>query len=434
MAKLESLKAREILDSRGLPTVEAEAFLSDGSSGRAAVPSGASTGEHEALELRDGDKSRFLGKGVLKAVGNVNNELLALLKGREASDQPAVDQAMIALDGTPNKTKLGANAILAASLAVARASAASAKLPLYRYIRKAFGLPEDLWLLPAPMFNVINGGKHADSGLDIQEFMVVPVGCQTFSDALRAGAELYQTLKTIVAKAGFTTSVGDEGGFAPRLKGHAAALDMISEAIDRAGYGAKLRISMDVAASEFHRDEDDQYNYEGTPRSADAMIKLYGEYVDRYAVLSIEDALAEDDWAGWKKLTQALGPRIRLVGDDLFVTNPRRLERGIKEGVANSILIKLNQIGSLTETVNTVQAAQKAGYTCVISHRSGETEDATIADLAVALNAGAIKTGAPCRTERLAKYNQLLRIESELPKARYAGAACFEMAGAPSCR
>ncbi|MBI5883897.1 MAG: phosphopyruvate hydratase [Elusimicrobia bacterium] len=435
MAKIESLKAREIMDSRGLPTVEADAVLADGSFGRAAVPSGASTGEHEALELRDGDKARFLGKGVLNAVGHVNNEILGLLKGKEASDQAAVDESMIKFDATPNKSRLGANAILAASLAVARASAASAKLPLYRYLRKTFGISEDRWLLPTPMFNVINGGKHADSGLDVQEFMLVPVGCASFSEALAAGAEMYQYLKLIVAKNGFSTAVGDEGGFAPRVKSHAAALDLVVEAIGRAKYDGKVKVSMDVAASEFHQDEDGKYVFEGARRTVDEMIGVYTGFVDRYPFLSIEDPLAEDDWAGWKKITGSLGGRIRIIGDDLFVTNPERLNRGIKEGVANSILIKLNQIGSLTETVRTVAQAQKAGYNCVISHRSGETEDAFIADLAVALNAGAIKTGAPCRSERLAKYNQLMRIEAELAgKGVYAGGSSFALSNASPCR
>ncbi|MBI5623898.1 MAG: phosphopyruvate hydratase [Elusimicrobia bacterium] len=435
MAKIESLQAREILDSRGLPTVEADVVLSDGSFGRAAIPSGASTGEHEALELRDGDKARFLGKGVLKAVGHVNKDLQGLLKGKEASEQTSLDEAMIKLDGTPNKSRLGANAILAASLAAAKASAVSAKLPLYRYLRKAFGIAEDRWLLPTPMFNVINGGKHADSGLDVQEFMLVPVGVSSFSDALRAGAEIYQFLKLIVAKNGFSTSIGDEGGFAPRVKGHLAALDLAMEAVGRAKYDGKVKVSMDAAASEFHQDEEGKYVFEGTRRTVDEMIAVYTGFVDRYPFLSIEDPLAEDDWDGWKRITKSLGGRIRIIGDDLFVTNPERLGRGIKEGAANSILIKLNQIGSLTETVRTIQAAQKAGYNCVISHRSGETEDATIADLAVALNAGAIKTGAPCRSERLAKYNQLLRIEAELGAAAvYAGGSSFALSNAVPCR
>ncbi|MFA6316028.1 MAG: phosphopyruvate hydratase [Elusimicrobiota bacterium] len=434
MAKIESISAREILDSRGLPTVEADVVLSDGSFGRAAIPSGASTGEHEALELRDGDKARFLGKGVLKAVEHVNKDILGLLKGKEASDQAGLDEAMIKLDGTPSKSRLGANAILAASLSVARASAASAKLPLYRYLRKAFGIPEDTWLLPAPMFNVINGGKHADSGLDVQEFMLVPVGCASFSEALRAGAEIYQYLKLLVAKNGFSTSIGDEGGFAPRVKSHTAALDLAVEAVGRAKYDGKVKIGMDAAASEFHQDEDGKYVFEGTRRTVDEMIGIYTGFVDRYPFLSIEDPLGEDDWDGWKKMTKALGARIRVIGDDLFVTNPERLGRGIKEAAANSILIKLNQIGSLTETVRTIQQAQKAGFNCVISHRSGETEDATIADLAVATNAGAIKTGAPCRSERLAKYNQLLRIEAELgSKAVYAGGSAFAFSASP-CR
>ena len=423
MAKIKSLKAREILDSRGFPTVEAEALLSDGSFGRAAVPSGASTGEHEAVELRDKDASRHAGKGVLKAVSHVSRELSGLLSGKEASDQGKLDEAMIALDGTSNKGKLGANALLAVSLSVSRAAAQSAGLPLYRYIRKAYGLPEKEWLLPTPMFNVINGGKHADSGLDIQEFMVVPDRAASFSEALRAGAEIYQSLKKHLAAKKLSTAVGDEGGFAPQLPDHASALEAVGRAAEDAGYGGKVSLALDVAASEFYKDG--KYRFEGKARSSDELGAVYTDWAKRFPLISIEDPFAEDDWSAWKKLTASLGSRLRLVGDDLFVTNTTRLERGIRENTANSILIKLNQIGTLSETVGAVLKAQKAGYSCIISHRSGETEDSFIADLAVALNAGAIKTGAPCRSERLAKYNQLLRIESELERPVYAGGAAF---------
>ncbi|OGR82943.1 MAG: phosphopyruvate hydratase [Elusimicrobia bacterium RIFCSPHIGHO2_02_FULL_57_9] len=429
MAQIKAVKAREILDSRGFPTVEADVFLDDGAEGRAAIPSGASTGEHEALELRDGGKTRYWGKGVSKAVGFINGELSGLLIGKDPARQTALDEAMIALDGTPNKAKLGANSILAVSLALSRAAAASSKLPLYRYLRKAYALAEDEWFLPTPMFNVINGGKHADSGLDIQEFMVVPDGSPSFKEALRAGAEIYQVLKKTLTAMKMTTAVGDEGGFSPHLKNHAEALELLRRAVEQAGYGPAVHLAIDAASSEFYRDG--CYHFEGRSLDSRAMGGIYSQWVREYGLVSVEDALAEDDWKGWKALTDSLGTRARLIGDDLFVTNPRRLERGIKEGVANAILIKLNQIGTLTETVNCVLKAQKAGYSCVISHRSGETQDSYIADLAVALNAGAIKTGAPCRSERLAKYNQLLRIEEELEerrlKFRYAGAVCFSI-------
>ncbi|MBI5630095.1 MAG: phosphopyruvate hydratase [Elusimicrobia bacterium] len=429
-ARVKKLKAREILDSRGYPTVEAEVVLEDGSLGRAAVPSGASTGEHEALELRDGDPKRYFGKGTSKAVGFIESELDALLSGRDCLGQADIDKALIAHDGTANKGRYGANAILAVSLAASRAAASHSKEPLYAYLRRAYGIKEETWLLPAPMFNVINGGKHADSGLDIQEFMVVPLGMPSFKEALRAGAEIYQGLKKALAVKGEIVSVGDEGGFAPKLKNHGEALEFLKEAVKRAGYAGSVSLALDAAASEFYKDG--RYRFEGGPRSAAQMTAIYSRWVKDYGLVSLEDALAEDDWQGWKSLTAALGSSTRLVGDDLFVTNPRRLDRGIREGAANSILIKLNQIGTLTETVETVLKAQKAGYSCIISHRSGETEDPYIADLAVALNAGAIKTGAPCRSERLAKYNQLLRIEAELAgKASYAGAACFK---APTCR
>ncbi|MDE2489887.1 MAG: phosphopyruvate hydratase [Elusimicrobia bacterium] len=429
MAKIESVSALEILDSRGLPTVAAEVRLAGGAVGGAAVPSGASTGAHEAVELRDGDKARYLGKGVLKAVGNVTGELAKAVKGLDAADPAALDAKMIALDGTPNKGRLGANAILAVSLAAARAQAAADGLPLYAHLRKAYGLKEDRWLLPTPMFNVINGGKHADSGLDVQEFMLVPLGAPSFAEALRAGAEIYQTLKKALAAMKMTVAVGDEGGFAPKLKTHAEALDVLAKAIADAGYAGKVRPALDAAASEYYKDG--KYVLEGKPLTAAQAGEVYAGWVSKYGFASFEDPLAEDDWAGWKALTAKLGAALPLIGDDLFVTNPKRLERGIKEKAANAILIKLNQIGTLTETVETVRLAQKAGFATVISHRSGETEDAFIADLAVALNAGAIKTGAPCRSERLAKYNRLRRIEAELgAKAEYAGPAAFRTAAA----
>ena len=426
MAKIESVRALEILDSRGLPTLAADVVLSDGSIGSAAVPSGASTGVHEAVELRDGDKKRFLGKGVTKAVANVEGEIAQAVKGLDAGDPAALDAKMIALDGTPNKGRLGANAILGVSMAAARAAAASAKLPLYSFLRKAYGLPEDRWLLPTPMLNVINGGKHADSGLDVQEFMIVPTETPSFKDALRAGAEIYQTLKKELAAMKMTVSVGDEGGFAPQLKDHAAALDVLAKSIADAGYAGKVRLALDAAASEFYKDG--KYVLEGKPRTAAELSDVYAAWAAKYGFVSLEDPLAEDDWDGWKAITAKLGDKLRIIGDDLFVTNPERLARGIKEKSANAILIKLNQIGTLTETVTAVRDAQKAGFSAVISHRSGETEDAFIADLAVALNAGAIKTGAPCRSERLAKYNRLLQIEAALgKKAEYAGGSSFRI-------
>ena len=429
MSKIKDIRAWEILDSRGLPTVEAEVRLDDDASGRGAVPSGASTGAHEALELRDGDKARYFGKGVQKAVAYVNRDLNGLLAGRDPGEQQKLDEAMIAADGTANKSNFGANAILAVSMALSRAAAASGKLPLYRHLRRAYGLGEEEWLLPTPMFNVINGGKHADSGLDVQEFMLVPTGLSSVREALRAGSEIYHVLKKSLAALKMTTAVGDEGGFAPQLKDHAAALDVLTGAIGEAKYGTSVSLAIDSAASEFCRDG--RYFFERRPCDAAAMTAVYSDWVKRYGLISIEDGLAEDDWAGWKLLTARLGETIRLIGDDIFVTNPERLERGIREGVANSILIKLNQIGTVSETVETVLKAQKAGYKCVISHRSGETEDPYIADFAVAVNAGAIKTGAPCRSERLAKYNRLMRIEAELgEQARYAGPACFSLASA----
>ena len=428
-AKIKQIKSLEILDSRGFPTVEAEVRLDDGTTGRAAVPSGASTGAREALALRDGAKSRDFGKGVQKAAAFVIRDLNNALVGQDPRDQRGLDETMLKLDGTANKGRYGANAILAVSLAAARAAAASAQRPLYAWLREAYGLKLSEWLLPTPMFNVINGGKHADSGLDIQEFMVVPTGLANFSEAVRSGAEIYQSLKKSLSAKGLATSVGDEGGFAPKLKNHAEALELIRAAAQETGYGNSVRLSLDCAASEFFKNG--SYLFEKSPRSPQEMGKIYADWTERFALASIEDPLSENDWDGWKALTDSIGARVRLVGDDLFVTNPERLGRGISSGTANSILIKLNQIGTLTETVDTVLTAQKAGFSCIISHRSGETEDAFIADLAVALNAGAIKTGAPCRSERLAKYNQLLRIEAELgDKARYAGSACFSMPAA----
>ena len=426
MAKIESVRALEILDSRGLPTVHAEVTLSDGAGGSAAVPSGASTGAHEAVELRDGDKKRFLGKGVLKAVGHAEGEIAKAVKGMDAGDPSALDAKMIALDGTENKGRLGANAILSVSMAAARASANSAKMPLYAYLRKAYGLAQDRWVLPTPMLNVINGGKHADSGLDVQEFMLVPTEAASFKEALRAGAEIYQVLKKELAAMGMTVAVGDEGGFAPKLKTHAEALEVLAKSIAAAGYKDKVRLSLDAAATEFYKDG--KYVLEGKPRTAAELADVYAGWAAKYGFASLEDPLAEDDWAGWKAITAKLGDRLRIIGDDLFVTNPKRLERGIDEKAANAILIKLNQIGTLTETVAAIRMAQKAGFSAVISHRSGETEDAFIADLAVALNAGAIKTGAPCRSERLAMYNRLLQIEAALgQKAEFAGGAPFRI-------
>jgi len=424
MAKIETVRAQEILDSRGFPTVGVEVVLSDGSVGWAGVPSGASTGEHEAVELRDGDKARYFGKGVLKAVANANGEIAKAVKGLEASDLAGLDAKMIALDGTPNKGRLGANAILAVSMATARAAASSAKTPLYAFLRKAYGITSDTWLLPTPMLNVVNGGKHADSGLDVQEFMIVPTGLPTFADGLRAGAEVYQVLKKKLTALKMTTAVGDEGGFAPRLKTHLEVLEILAASIKEAGYEGKVRLSLDCAASEYYKDG--KYVLEGKALTSAEIAEVYASWASKHGIVSIEDPLWEDDWSGWKAMTAKLGDRLRLIGDDLFVTNPERLARGIKEKSANAILIKLNQIGTLTETVKAVTDAQKAGFSTVISHRSGETEDAFIADLAVALNAGAIKTGAPCRSERLAKYNRLLQIEAALGnKASYAGGSAF---------
>ncbi|MBP1137186.1 enolase [Arthrobacter sp. PvP023] len=421
MALIDAIHAREILDSRGNPTVEVEVLLSDGQIGRAAVPSGASTGEHEAVELRDGDKGRYLGKGVQKAVDAVIDQIAPALTGFDATDQRSIDQAMIDLDGTPNKSKLGANAILGVSLAVANAAAASADLPLYKYL----GGP-NAHVLPVPLMNILNGGSHADSDVDIQEFMIAPIGAETFSEGLRWGVEVYHNLKSVLQAKGLSTGLGDEGGFAPNLPSNRAALDLIQEAIKNAGYtpGKDIALALDVASSEFFKDG--AYQFEGKALSATEMSAYYAELVADYPLVSIEDPLDENDWDGWKTLTDAIGDKVQLVGDDLFVTNPSILQRGIDTATANSLLVKVNQIGSLTETLDAVSLAQRAGYTTITSHRSGETEDTTIADIAVATNAGQIKTGAPARSERVAKYNQLLRIEEELDDAaRYAGRSAF---------
>ncbi len=420
MATIEGIVAREILDSRGNPTVEVEIGLDDGTIARAAVPSGASTGAFEAVELRDGDPKRYGGKGVLNAVANVGDRIVEELVGYEASDQRAIDQRMIDLDGTPDKSSLGANAILGVSLAVAKAAAASAELSLFRYL----GGP-NAHLLPVPMMNILNGGAHADSNVDIQEFMVAPIGAPTYRDALRSGVEVYHALKGVLKKKGLATGLGDEGGFAPSLPANVAALDLIAEAVQAAGYnlGTDIVLALDVAANEFF--SDGAYAFEGT-KSSDEMIAYYRSLIDAYPIASIEDPLSEEDWAGWRSLTLALGDRIQVVGDDVFVTNPQRIARGIAEKTANAVLIKVNQIGSLTETFDAVELSHRAGLRCVMSHRSGETEDTTIADLAVATGCGQIKTGAPARSERVAKFNQLLRIEDELDDAaRYAGAGAF---------
>ena len=411
MTIINDIFAREITDSRGNPTIEVEVFLEDGTVGRAAVPSGASTGVHEAVELRDGDKSRYLGKGVLKAVDNVNTIISPELIGFDATDQAGIDLLMIDLDGSANKGKLGANAILGVSMAVAKAAAQSLGLPLYQYLG-GFNAKE----LPVPMMNILNGGEHADNNVDIQEFMIMPVGAPTFREALRMGAEVYHSLKAVLKGRGLNTAIGDEGGFAPNLSSNEEALKVIIEAIEKAGYkpGEDIFLAMDVASSKIY--QDGKYNLagEGITKTAAEMVAFYEELVAKYPIISIEDGMAEDDWEGWKLLTEKLGDKIQLVGDDLFVTNTKRLKMGIDQDIANSILIKVNQIGTLTETFETIEMAKRAGYTCVISHRSGETEDATIADIAVAVNAGQIKTGAPTRSDRIAKYNQLLRIEEEL--------------------
>ncbi len=420
MALIDTVHAREILDSRGNPTVEVEVLLEDGTSSRAAVPSGASTGAFEAAELRDGGK-RYLGKGVEKAVDFVNDEIAPAVIGFDAQDQRFVDQEMLDLDGTKNKSRLGANAILGVSLAVARAAAESSDLSFFRYI----GGPTAR-TLPVPMMNILNGGAHADTNVDVQEFMIAPIGAESFRESLRWGAEIYHTLKGVLKKRGLATSVGDEGGFAPNLDSNRAALDLILEAIEAAGFkpGKDIALAMDVAATEFHKDG--KYAFEGKQKSADEMIAYYTELVNAYPIVSIEDPLDEDDWDGWTKMTSELGSKIQIVGDDLFVTNPERLAKGIKHGSANAMLVKVNQIGTLTETLDAVSLAHRNSYRTMMSHRSGETEDTTIADLAVALECGQIKTGAPARSERVAKYNQLLRIEEELDEsALYAGHAAF---------
>ena len=424
MTAIVDIIGREILDSRGNPTVEVDVVLEDGTMGRAAVPSGASTGVHEAVELRDGDKRRYLGKGVLKAVEGINGEIFDAVGGMDAVAQAKIDETMIALDGTPNKARLGANAILGVSLAVAKAAAATNGLPLYRYVGGASAR-----LLPVPMMNILNGGVHADNPIDFQEFMIMPVGASSFCEGLRMGAEVFQTLRGAFKEAGHNTSVGDEGGFAPNLHSADAALEFIIKAIEKAGYklGQDFVLALDCASTEFFKDASYRYESEGKSRSAQDQAKYLEELVSRYPIASIEDGMAEDDFAGWKILTDRLGKKCQLVGDDLFVTNVERLADGIKSGIANSILIKVNQIGTLTETLAAVEMAHKAGYTSVMSHRSGETEDATIADLAVATHCGQIKTGSLARSDRTAKYNQLLRIEEELgPQARYAGRAAIK--------
>ncbi|MDN5569933.1 MAG: phosphopyruvate hydratase [Propionibacteriaceae bacterium] len=421
MASIEIVNAREILDSRGNPTVEVEVLLDDDSQGRAAVPSGASTGAFEAVELRDGDKKRFGGKGVLKAVENVNESIAEEVIGFDATDQREIDGAMLELDGTPNKAKLGANAILGVSLAVAHAAAESAKLPLFRYL----GGP-NAHVLPVPMMNILNGGSHADSNVDVQEFMIAPIGAESFAAAVEMGAAVYHSLKKVLHDRKLATGLGDEGGFAPNLDSNAEALDLIVEAIKAAGLkpGTDIALALDVAASEFY--DNGSYNFEGAKKSSDEMIEIYADWIAKYPLVSIEDPLNEEDWDGWKKFTTELGDKIQIVGDDLFVTNPERLQRGIDTDTANALLVKVNQIGSLTETLDAVELAHRNGYRCMMSHRSGETEDVTIADLAVATNCGQIKTGAPARSERVAKYNQLIRIEETLEDAAvYAGKSAF---------
>jgi enolase len=425
VASIDAVGAREILDSRGNPTVEVEVALDDGTIARAAVPSGASTGQFEAVELRDGDKKRFGGKGVERAVLGVLDEIGPALVGFEASEQRLVDQALLDLDGSPNKSRLGANALLGVSLAVARAAAESAELPLFRYV----GGP-NAHVLPVPMMNILNGGAHADTGVDIQEFMIAPIGAPTFREALQWGTEVYHALKSVLKERGLATGLGDEGGFAPDLANNREALDLIVEAIGHTGYklGDDIALALDVAATEFH--DSGTYLFEGAKKTAEEMTAYYADLVSSYPLVSIEDPLSEDDWEGWRALTAQLGDRVQIVGDDLFVTNPDRLRRGIAEKSANSLLVKVNQIGTLTETLDAVAMAHRAGFRCMMSHRSGETEDTTIADLAVATDCGQIKTGAPARSERVAKYNQLLRIEEELDDAaRYAGRAALTRHG-----
>jgi enolase len=432
MSKIKKVIGREIIDSRGNPTVEVDVVLKSGILGRAAVPSGASTGEREALELRDGDKKRFLGKGVLKAVENVNKKIAKAIIGMEITEQQKIDEKMIALDCTESKSNLGANAILGVSLACARAGAAEKKMPLYEYIRKIYKIKSKDYILPVPMMNIINGGAHADNNVDLQEFMIMPVGLKSFKEALRAGAEIFHNLKSVLKKKGYATSVGDEGGFAPNLKSNEEALEVIAEAVTNAGYklGSDILIALDVAASELY--ENNTYVLEGETsnnrKTSAQMIEFYSNLLSKYPIISIEDGLSEKDWTGWKELTNKLGKKVQLVGDDIFVTNTKIFSEGIKRGIANSILIKVNQIGSLTETVAAVQMAFDAGYTAVMSHRSGETEDTFIADLSVALNTGQIKTGSASRTDRICKYNQLLRIEEELgKKAKYLGKKVFKV-------
>ncbi|MEO8657344.1 MAG: phosphopyruvate hydratase [Bryobacteraceae bacterium] len=426
MTEIVKVVGREILDSRGNPTVEADVHLADGSMGRGAVPSGASTGEHEAVELRDGDKDRYLGKGTLKAAGNIIDEIAPAIIGMDAERQADVDRAMIELDGTPNKGRIGANAILAVSMATARAAAQSQMTPLYRYLGGV-----NACILPVPMMNILNGGAHADNSVDPQEFMIAPHAASKFSEALRMGAEVFHTLKGVLKKKGYSTAVGDEGGFAPNLKSNEEALEVVMEAITKAGYkpGEQISIALDPAASEFYDKASGKYVFkksDKSERSSEQMVAFWADWVSKYPIISIEDGMAEDDWDGWKLMTETLGKKIQLVGDDLFVTNSERLAMGIERGIANSILVKVNQIGSLTETLEAMKMAADAGYTAMVSHRSGETEDPFIADLAVATGAGQIKTGSASRTDRIAKYNQLLRIEEELGgSAKYAGRKAF---------
>lgn len=423
MTMIVDVYGREVIDSRGNPTVEVEVALESGAIGRALVPSGASTGEYEAVELRDGDKSRYLGKGVLKAVENVNEVIAPALIGHDALDQLGVDKTLLDLDGTDNKSRLGANAILGASMAAARAAADALGIPLYMYLG-GFNAKQ----LPVPMMNILNGGEHADNNVDIQEFMIMPVAAETFREALRWGVEIFHSLKAVLKEKGYNTAVGDEGGFAPNLSSNEEALQTIMEAVEKAGYkpGEEVKLAMDVASSEMYKDGKYHLVGEGLVKTSDEMIDYYEELIAKYPIVSIEDGLDENDWEGWKKLTARLGGKVQLVGDDLFVTNTEKLSKGIEKGVGNSILIKVNQIGTLTETFDAIEMAKRAGYTAVISHRSGETEDSTIADIAVAANAGQIKTGAPSRTDRVAKYNQLLRIEDELNAvAHYAGERAF---------
>jgi enolase len=419
MSLIENIRGRQIFDSRGNPTVEVDVTLVDGSMGRAAVPSGASTGAHEAWELRDGDKTMYMGKGVLNAVDNINSKIADNMIGADALDQRGIDQMLRDIDGTPNKKNLGANAILGISLATAKAAAVFTNQPLYRYLGGA-----GAHILPAPMMNIVNGGQHADNSVDVQEFMVMPLGFETFTDALRAGTEIFHNLKKVLSEKKLNTAVGDEGGFAPDLGSNREALDLIMDAIKRAGYeaGKQIFIALDVAATEFYDKKTEKYTIDGKQLSGDQMVDFLADWVDNYPICSIEDGCSEDDWVSWKKLTEKVGNKVQLVGDDLFVTNTDRLQRGIDQGIANSILIKVNQIGTLTETIEAIQLAHRNGYTSISSHRSGETEDSTIADLAVAMSCGQIKTGSASRSDRMAKYNQLLRIEEELGGgARYAG-------------